>query len=533
LCHYEDQTEDDADSDEIDIANATNNLFRADASTSTGGKYEFEGQLFFGIPKFALTAGHFCGSIPFVLGDLTWIERSMISPINCISRISVHHKYAVSKDKVFSVMNDVAEIAKKLPRMPSSEEFAFVKSPGASSKSHKYRPAKIKAALIFLKQHNRKIYADIELDKSLWWWSDESLSNEYAIDIEFEEVSADDAEALEEVLQDNLAEVATNTGTCSDDEVFFAANNDIRNQYEHMREILGKPLLRSRGEYAYPTTTKNYWLMAFPCLFPFGIGCPTKYSNDSKYVKHCFERGGSRRFQKDNAFIFVRYNYEMQRKIGGISTVASRFYDVVSNAENESATGAVENITAGDIRRVAEVVSGEEAASAQCNIKQIESILKRMTPYAGSIPGSSAFINLWRQNILTMINAPSVLERGDFRWFSIVACSDLYNSYIYAIAADEGNSLFVSEEFLLKDLDEQYEMRLKDVLSWNLERRKAFLYDHPALVCRVFDIQQDCILKFIIQGDDEPLGVYPLFDITFLLIKVLLAGKVVDFFYSS
>jgi hypothetical protein len=99
-----------------------------------------------------------------------------------------------------------------------------------------------------------------------------------------------------------------------------------------------------------------------------------------------------------------------------------------------------------------------------------------------------------------MINSPAILERADFTFFETVSCADLYDACLYAIIVDD--SLCQS-----LDLDTAYGIREGLAKSLLMDRRKELLKQHPALVCRVFHLKQLAIIKCIIFGDDEPLGI--------------------------
>ena len=64
---------------------------------------------------FALMHGLFCGPIPMELECLNYIELSLVSQINVITRVNVHTKYIHSMMKSFSVLNTVHDVVKQLP----------------------------------------------------------------------------------------------------------------------------------------------------------------------------------------------------------------------------------------------------------------------------------------------------------------------------------------------------------------------------------------------------------------------------------
>jgi hypothetical protein len=73
------------------------------------------------VPKMALVNGHFRGTAPQCLLNLTRVELSMVCKINCVYNLSMLKRgcHWGSTATVFSVLNDVHLIAQILPRMPS------------------------------------------------------------------------------------------------------------------------------------------------------------------------------------------------------------------------------------------------------------------------------------------------------------------------------------------------------------------------------------------------------------------------------
>jgi hypothetical protein len=255
--------------------------------------------------------------------------------------MAVHHKYPVSMAKTFSVINDLADIAKQLPRMPTAESYAYLKSStSAKSKQCLYRPSYVKEALEWLKINNihiRKIPLTYPSD-----WNDAAAE----IELEEEEIDDGDCEALEKSFNEP---VSTNNGTDMQmNEVFFSNGDELKDQFSQLRENLGIPVMvRGKGDYAHPHTTPYFYILAFPQIYPYGVG-DYSFSNSSKYVKHTLEIGGSRDFQKVPSYIFSRYYFEMQRKIGGVSTVATKN----CNEESVLSPNSSNDITVGDLLAV-------------------------------------------------------------------------------------------------------------------------------------------------------------------------------------
>ncbi len=120
-------------------------------------------------PPMALVNGHFKGQTPPQLANLNRTELSMVSLINCVytlcvlkpnSNVPTHYG---TTGTVFSIMNDLHSIASILPRIPSLNEVAFMRS--ADSQSHvdfEYSPHKVLVALEWLSENNSLYIGKLE-----------------------------------------------------------------------------------------------------------------------------------------------------------------------------------------------------------------------------------------------------------------------------------------------------------------------------------------------------------------------------------
>ena len=114
--------------------------------------------------KTCLLAGLFPGPIPDCLAKLTPIEISMISIYCPVTKLKLQGgKHHHSEDTTYTIINEIHEIAKSLPVMPTRESFAYLKHvAGEKNMMHMYRPFYVKAALKWLKENN-PLYNDIEI----------------------------------------------------------------------------------------------------------------------------------------------------------------------------------------------------------------------------------------------------------------------------------------------------------------------------------------------------------------------------------
>lgn len=149
------------------------------------------------LPIDALINGLFPGHIPEELAELNSIEQSMIALYSSITKVSLHggKNYAINGALSYTIVNDITSIASKLPRMPTLESIAILRhSTGSKTKDYKYRPFKVKRALLWL-QSNNHLYENITLEWPMAYnWDDESSTGE----IPFLSLSDTDINAIDE-----------------------------------------------------------------------------------------------------------------------------------------------------------------------------------------------------------------------------------------------------------------------------------------------------------------------------------------------
>ena len=118
------------------------------------------------IPKIVNFRGLFTGSIPTELLNLTAMEDSMINIYSAISKVCLAggKHYKMNSGTCYTIVNDLASVAKKLPRMPTIESVAIIRHKNTRiSKDYTYRPYTVFTALTWLKKNNH-LYENIELD---------------------------------------------------------------------------------------------------------------------------------------------------------------------------------------------------------------------------------------------------------------------------------------------------------------------------------------------------------------------------------
>ena len=118
------------------------------------------------MPRILNFKGLFTGSIPTELLNPTSAENSMINIYSAISKVCLAggKHYKMNTGTCYTIVNDLASVAKKLPRMPTIESIAIIRHKNSKVNSdYTYRPYRIFTALTWLKKNNH-LYEGIELD---------------------------------------------------------------------------------------------------------------------------------------------------------------------------------------------------------------------------------------------------------------------------------------------------------------------------------------------------------------------------------
>ena len=167
------------------------------------------------IPKLCLFNGLFTGSIPVELTGLTTVEESMINIYSAITKMvpAGGKHYKMKGCTCYTIINDLASVAKRLPRMPSIEDTAILRhKKDLIGKDYTYRPFTVFTALNWLKKHNH-LYEKIDLvwPNDILFWQ----STVCPVDIPFIEITDDDVNDYGNDSSDDelLSDVyTTNTG---------------------------------------------------------------------------------------------------------------------------------------------------------------------------------------------------------------------------------------------------------------------------------------------------------------------------------
>jgi hypothetical protein len=176
------------------------------------------------VPKHSLLLGLWTGPVPECMKDLTTVEKSMISIYSPVTKISLQGgtHFKTQGGTSFTVVNDLIQIAQKLPVMATPESIGILRSKkGTTARDYTYRPLKVKTCLEWLIQNNcvHAEFNDLNPlvfdDNDLVQESSEGCTNTWEsndfVEPKVMELSQEDMDSLEKEMEE-LPNVTTNTG---------------------------------------------------------------------------------------------------------------------------------------------------------------------------------------------------------------------------------------------------------------------------------------------------------------------------------
>ena len=438
------------------------------------------------IPRLSLFCGLFCGSVPVELSGLTSVEDSMISIYSAVTKVCLAQgkHYRLKACTSYTIINDLTRVSQVLPRMPSIEDTAIMRHSRSSvGKDYTYRPFKVYTALCWLKKNNH-LYSPIDLD----WGSDVSFWTETLseVDVPFIEITDDDVNDLfngSDEDESTSDEFSTNPGLYiififvfffhfhfhfhfhlifififififilfigsagKETDIFLEIPESVVSHIEDLANILIDPASKvyersSQHEFVCQFKNPDYYLSrCFPCLYPYGRGCPSdKFCRSisiAKYTKHMLCIGGGpepRRFQQSSKFIFTLYNMEMKRKIGGVAYIAQKKNLDESDADIEVAPSI------GEINSLLEYLSVPSSSSESVPLahihdeREMQKLIKRLIPYSISLQGTPTHIAYERVKLMAMIPSPIINKIGLWRLFLTLSPADKYENRFFEL----------------------------------------------------------------------------------------------------
>jgi len=146
---------------------------------------------------------------------------------------------------------------------------------------------------------------------------------------------------------------------------------------------------------------------------------------------------------------------------------------------------------------------GDDENSARLSDKEIKRYLDRMMPYMDEAPGTEMFFRRKRQELLAMITSPVI--PGKLRWFWTEAQPDTYMTEIYDnIVTSSGSAGGVDHNSSIAD-----RRIASDQLT--MAQRSTLLSRYPVISARLHSLHQEIFWKFVLRGEDQPLGNYSIY----------------------
>lgn len=456
------------------------------------------------VPTLALVNGHFRGKCPMELACLTRTEVSLVTLINVCANVSMLRGggHWGSQGTVFSVLNDVAEVAAFLPMNPTPAQHAIIrKGTTASPKDYRYNPFRVLRAMRWLEENNElyhnKTAAVVLLDDGtpdpnwLGQGIDQDLEPDHI------EASDDDFEGIEEHDPAGDDGHAVNPGAppSSMTNVFLQGGQAFDSNIHQINAIVsGAPppvvTVRQNGEFVRDYETDHFMAKAFPVLYPYGKGAPSQFGfkYNAAYVSHVLHLGGDRSFQQNPTFLFYSYAWVIRNKVGTISYLASSKEDFVA-----------EELTVQEVQTFLANLKADPYSGGITTAEQ-RSLLNRLQPFASQVPGTEIYFEKERKNLLTMISSPVTTTEGQWTWFFTEAQPDKYLAEIF------DNAITSAREALGTGIGASLAERQNRSRLLTSGQRAEILRDHPFLSARIHGLQQKAFWECVLQGADKPLG---------------------------
>lgn len=463
------------------------------------------------VPARALVNGYFRGKCPPELSCLTRTEVSLITIINVCVTISMLKDggHWGTQGTVFSVLNDVAEVASFLPVNPTPALHAIIRrGTTASPKDYRYNPHRVILAMRWLEAnnelyHNKTAVIIMENGEPDPDWTGDGRDE----DLEPPHIDAtdEDFEGIEDKDREDPAGAdghAVNPGApdSSMTDVFLQSQQTIQSHVHQMQSVISGAVLpvvtvRQFGEYISDYEVDYFLAKAFPVLFPYGKGCPSNSKQNEElepfaasYISHVLHLGGDRSFQKNPTFIFYCYSCVMRKRVGTISYLASLHNNDVGT-----------ELTVEAVKEFIENLKNDPIHGGITTIEQ-RTLLNKLKPFAREIPGTELYFEKERKKLLAMISSPVTTSEGQWTWFFTEAQPDKYLVEIFDNAITSAR-LGVG---ITADSSQEERRARSDQLT--AQQRTEILRDHPFLSARIHGLQQNAFWTYILNGEDKPLG---------------------------
>jgi hypothetical protein len=455
------------------------------------------------VPQLALVNGYFRGACPPQLEGLSIVDLSLISLINVITHLAmlprgVHYR---SSATVFSVVNNVSDIAATVPRTEDVRLFCtIIKPDGAiSPKTLQYNPLRVREALEWLHQHNDLYNGVVRIP--LHWQKcgvadDCEVPHISANNEDYEGIGGEDKEAP---AGDDGHPV--NPGAPDSDMANVLLHTNEQQDTRQLLSAIASPravpsvvMIRQNGEYVADYLTEHFMQKAFPHLYPYGRGGPgdsLEVTFDHAYIANMLLLGNCRSFQRCPRFIFYSYTWLMRKKVGTIAYLADR-----------SGRSGVEEFTVAEAKQLLSDLGATGDPHAGCALSKAKlwSMISKLQPYSQCVPGTELYFAEERRKLMAIISSPATTSIGQWTWFYTEAQADMYMAEIY----DNAVTSFPATRQATRGAALPVRLAVCDSLT--AKQRGEILQSHPFMSARIHGLQQEAFWKHVLQGKRQPLG---------------------------
>ncbi|XP_021371429.1 uncharacterized protein LOC110466321 [Mizuhopecten yessoensis] len=269
-------------------------------------------------------------SVPAQLKDLTLVEQQLISRIS--PAINIHmlkHGGIAANGHCVAFPQQINEPARILPKLPSEINMLKVKRKGKneSYKEHRVRRFTVQNALIWLKNNNLA-YSDITISQDRL----SQLPLDSTLELQSLEIDSIETRVDDQGPAPQQVDPGTTDGLSESGVLIPEPNLDINKELQTVVEDIIKQNEKSSSKTSvikipWPTrdnipisefTTKYFFTLAFPCLFPYGTGDfhvnrPHTFNSMADWADHLlWYRDG--RFARHSYFKFIVHNIIIRKR---------------------------------------------------------------------------------------------------------------------------------------------------------------------------------------------------------------------------
>jgi len=408
------------------------------------------------IPPLSLANRNFLGPVPNELKDLTVVEEAMIArcrakcwviQLKDEKNLDLANSQRGMKGHIIIYPQRPSEIAAVLP--PSLEDIItpicviFV---GSSPPSQKWlrekakplsvRREKVRAALIWLKEHNR-LYKDIIINHGML----NQLDDRHILPFHIEHVLPSAASDVLTSRYDASGSIESQVEFPENADTLFQnvviTDVDAHAPSNELRAAAIRHVKKKGGGYLEiphdPVPVNEFcnphlFPMIYPTLFPYGLGGFEDRKRQSKLsmkrqVKHFFSLADNR-FQEHYSFLFTAFNILQRREVLLRSSLK------VSKSNFDKVAGDFASVSLNAVHVVSErVARGDFATANNSDESKVLNLMKEVKLITSQVQGSSASRIAMRNEIRGLM-----MDKGLPSFYITINPADVFNPLVKFLA---------------------------------------------------------------------------------------------------